>query len=223
MKDENYQVSIKPIRLTPGQVRKPELRQITELLYKGFHDYPAIKYIFPDPEERARKFNALLEFDVRYCLRVGELYVTSMNFEGMVMWLPPPPSYFASILSVLRAGLISSFFKVGFKAQSRLSAISKDLQKYRRQEAPFPHWYGGWLCVHPDHRGKGYAKILLKTKLDELYRKGIPVYGYTQKQENVKIYEKYGYEVMGERYLKGIDDEVTNVYSWSLLLRPKNH
>lgn len=53
------------------------------------------------------------------------------------------------------------------------------------------------MGVDPLYQGKGYASMLIRAKLRELDNQNLPCYLNTQNEDNVPIYEHFGFELVG--------------------------
>ncbi len=204
------------VTLKPGQLSPQQFGQLCELLNRAFFNYPFGKYAFPDPGERAWKAYALFELIVRYGLKYGQVWVTSMNFEGMVIWLPPEAPTMTNF-RMLRSGMLGVIRKVGFKSTARVLAFSDRLDKAHKEVTPFPHWCCLTIGVHPDLQGRGYGKRLLGAKIEEAGRSGVPICLETQDAGNVEMYRSFGFEVMDKSTIPGSD-----VTSWIMGWSPPN-
>ncbi len=67
----------------------------------------------------------------------------------------------------------------------------------------------GKLMVHPDFRGNGYGKMLLKEIEGYFPQKRYELFTSTRSVSNIRLYEKLGYKIFTE---KSVDDELTFVY-----------
>ena len=69
--------------------------------------------------------------------------------------------------------------------------------------------YIGKLMVHPDFRGRGFGRTLLSEI--ERYFKGsrYELFTSTRSRENIKLYQKAGYEIFDKRVVK---DELVFVF-----------
>ena len=103
MNEKKVQEKPGPVTLKPGLLSRRQLGQVCRMLNQAFFDYPFGVYAFPDPVDRAHRAYAFFELMVRYGLKYGEVSVTSMNLEGIVMWLPPEAPFMTNF-RMLRCG-----------------------------------------------------------------------------------------------------------------------
>jgi ribosomal protein S18 acetylase RimI-like enzyme len=61
-----------------------------------------------------------------------------------------------------------------------------------------PHWYMPMIGVDPSRQGQGYGSALLKAALKHCDADGLPAYLESSSPRNVPLYERHGFEVIGE-------------------------
>ena len=76
--------------------------------------------------------------------------------------------------------------------------ISEIFNSLRNEYAKFSHWYLALIAVDPLHQGKGYASRLIKAKLREIDKQNLPCYLNAQNQDNLSLYEHFGFELVGK-------------------------
>lgn len=79
-----------------------------------------------------------------------------------------------------------------------------------------PHSHLGPVAVDPDLQGRGIGSLLLADYCHRLDQTGMLSYLETDKPENVRLYERFGYEVTGEA-------DVIGVTSWFMTREPATH
>ncbi len=99
---------------------------------------------------------------------------------------PPSPSVFAQLRCL---------FGQGPRTMSRWAQVYKTLEAVHPQE---PHWYLGVLGVDPDFQGRGLGTALLNAFLRRVDSDSAPGYLETDRRENVRFYERVGFETVRE-------------------------
>ena len=61
------------------QLKYIPLNKAAEIISRAFHDDPLYAYIIPDESEREKYFPYLFKAYIWYCLKFGEVYVSSPN------------------------------------------------------------------------------------------------------------------------------------------------
>ncbi len=91
-----------------------------------------------------------------------------------------------------------------------LVRILKWRMNWKQHDPSYAHIHFGPLAVDPVHQGKGIGKALLQHFCDYANYSGKPAYLETDKNENVHLYQKFGFQVIAE-------DEVLGVPNWFML------
>lgn len=73
--------------------------------------------------------------------------------------------------------------------------VDGEIVGYLRAECGYMNIYDiGWLYIEPQHRGKGYASLLVMDFSRNMFMNGlIPHYGYAISKESARVAEKCGY------------------------------
>jgi len=111
------------------------------------------------------------------------------DFCGASLWLPP--------------GVHPDEDALGAIAQQTVTAaVREDLDNMLGQMAEShpdePHWYLPFIGVDPVHQGKGHGSALLAYALQQCDRDRLPAYLEATNSQNVKLYERYGFEAVGK-------------------------
>jgi GNAT superfamily N-acetyltransferase len=197
------------------RLSRAERRAAAETIARAFAGEAIMDFYFADASPRAgarrhERIVSLMTFALNHGLLYGEVYATSARYEGLAIWYPPTytgPSMWKDI----RSGGLALLFKTGFRGIQRMNAhIEYSLSVFRehlRQEG----WKGGgcwelWLvAVAPEHQKRGYASRLIRPVLDRIDREGTPCYLDTQREENLALYEHFGFEIVETGQLPSTD------------------
>src|SRR5262249_10541678 len=68
------------------------------------------------------------------------------------------------------------------------------------------HWHVGPIGVDPTSQGRGVGKALLESFLSTVDAQRLPAYLETDVDRNVKLYEKFGFEVIGREEINGVNN-----------------
>ena len=113
------------------------------------------------------------------------------NQLGATMWMPPGSR--GGLKGV--QGLLAAFDMVvnGVPgALGRGQAFGSVMHKATPRE---PHFYLFTIGVVPEGQGKGLGGALLRSGLAQADRAGMPTYLESSKEENIPIYQRYGFEL----------------------------
>jgi ribosomal protein S18 acetylase RimI-like enzyme len=78
--------------------------------------------------------------------------------------------------------------------EPELAAVFEELARYHPSE---PHWYLPLIGVDPSHQRKGNGAALLRETLRRCDRDHLPAYLESTNPANIRLYQAYGFEVLG--------------------------
>lgn len=190
-----------------------DARRAGEMMARAFDGDELYAALFPAADVRRAVLPPLMAFRVRYGIIYGEVYATSPALEGVAVWIRGDKSFMTPWRS-FRAGGLPLYAKIGGAAW-RMQAVERYVMALHRQHAPIPYWHLSPVAVDPRHQRKGLARRLLTAMFARLDREGLPCFLETQSDDNVTIYEKYGFAVVGEGKIPE-----TDVRHWAMLREP---
>jgi len=193
------------------RLTKNQIKAASKVLDLAFEDYPLHVAFIPNESERKKKSHYFLEFFIRYGILYGEVYATSPNLEGVVVWLHSEKADF-TMWRMIRSGILLYIFGIGTKTISRMMSVGDYLVSIHKRYASFPHLYVWYIGVNPEFQGKGYGSTLIKAMLDRADSEQLPCYLETQTEENVALWEHYGFKVIYETVIPS-----TEVKHWAML------
>jgi ribosomal protein S18 acetylase RimI-like enzyme len=203
--------SMEAIRLAAS-----ERGRAAEVLARAFQDDPAYRRIVSDGAARSRSLRALFGAVVGYSLRYGNVYTTPA-VEGAACWLAPGNTEI-TFWRMLRTGMGLQRAVARFPQESRqllLDALGY-LDEIHKRLMTRPHWYLWALGVEPTRQGQGIGGTLIQPTLARSDKEGAPCYLETQNERNVAFYQRWGFEVLAEEVVPGLE-----VRSWSMLREPR--
>lgn len=68
------------------------------------------------------------------------------------------------------------------------------------------HWHVGPIGVDPELQGRGIGKAMVAAFLDMADAQGSPAYLETDVDRNVALYEKFGFKVIGQEDISGVNN-----------------
>lgn len=179
-----------------------QLAVAAALLATSMVDNPLHRCVFGGNDARLQPllrdaFATLL----RLRLRDGRVFAASEGARllGVVAMAPPgrcqPGAAFALRMLVLlvRHGVVA-----------RLPSILRWLSAWKALDPPTPHWHLGPAAVERGRQGQGIGTRLMAALCAELDRVGGVGYLETDKEANVRLYRRGGFEVIAERDLLGV-------------------
>ncbi|MHA6793939.1 GNAT family N-acetyltransferase [Pseudonocardia bannensis] len=169
---------------------------LSRMLARAFHDDPVITWLFPDEAARLRR--ARLTFAVftgRLHLPGGGVQVAAgpdgtpaaaALWDPPGQWRTPISRMITTVPAIVRAMGRRTWFGL------RYSAATEKVHPTR------PHWYLATLGTEPALQGEGLGSRLLRARLADCDRSGVPAYLESSKPANIGYYERFGFTVTGE-------------------------
>ncbi|WAI00348.1 GNAT family N-acetyltransferase [Methanogenium organophilum] len=185
-------------------IRLPKDRIVaaSEMLVRSFFDDPKLTYILPDGDSRTEKGRHLFAFELRYGLRYGQVYATSPNLEGVATWIPSEKAAITFWRAIFCGGMALQR-GLGKETMDRLMTFSEKVDIYHKKHLPGPHCYLFFIGVDPRHQGQGYGGRLIRPMLEWLDNNRMACYLNTQNEENIGLYEHFGFRVVEQVTLPG--------------------
>jgi ribosomal protein S18 acetylase RimI-like enzyme len=188
------------------KITKKEAEKASLVLGKAFYDDPLWSQVVLDEAERKQKLPLLFEMLLRYALRYGEAYASSENLEGIVILLPYDKADM-TFWRLLRCGawrLLRTGIKLGRKTGNRLEQILAPMSKVQEEILRKGYLYLQTIGVSPELQGQGFGGKLLRAITKYADNEELRIY-LEATEENVPLYEKFGFQVVKEIKLSTID------------------
>jgi len=104
----------------------------------------------------------------------------------------------------------------GPNVEKRMGACGKASDEIHEKDAPKKHWYLTLVGVDPKYQGQGLGGKMVKFLNLQSDADNLPCYLQTTVERNPKIYERYGYKVVGEAHEMKCDGVETLQHFWSM-------
>ena len=177
------------------RIDKNNVEPAINVLSKAFRDYPLLQYYFPNDSIRERISYYFLSLAVYSGIRYGEVYATSINLEGIAIWIPSK-NYPLTLWKILRSVPISKMFGFGRYGGSKMLHFNEYIDSVHLVQTPFNHWFLQVIGISPRFQGKGFASKLLRPMLTKIDSEHLPCYLETLSEKNVSIYERFGFDII---------------------------
>ena len=166
-------------------------------LAAAFHEDPAMVYMLPDPDSRARRLARLVGWMVDQHIKIG-LVLGTPEVSAVTLWREPGRVHYHEPL-----------WHPG--ALRFLPIFGRHLPRaLRTDEGITAHLPGGeeWIYlkmagVHPDHQGKGLGGAMIRAGLALGQARGVASVLETATPSNVGLYQRLGYEILSEWDVSG--------------------
>ena len=198
------------------RVQKRDITQAGKVLADAFQDDPGWNKIFEGASNREKKLCANNEISVKFGLKYGEVYAPSDNIEGIIAWVP---ARFAEMKTwhVLCSGAWGNLFRIGLKYLRRMTPVYTPVTEFRRKYiAEHGFIYLLIFGVANRFQGKGYGRKLLDAVIQISERDGLPLLVGAGSEDNVSMYEHFGFKV-----LEKINLNVVDLPEWEMVREPR--
>jgi len=187
------------------KLQKKDIPKVGAVLADAFQHDPVWKKVFEGESKIDQKYCAFFETPIRYCLKYGEVYTISENLEGIAAWVPGDLADM-TIWRLIRSGAIRSGMKMGAKLAKKMKPVFKQLQKDRKENMKGKLFiYLLIIGVASKFQGQGFGEKLLRSLIEKSERVGIALYLETETEDNVKMYEIFGFKLVKQITLPGIN------------------
>ena len=198
------------------QVQKKDMPKVGAVLTDAFQYDPVWKIVFAGESNKEEKLLAFFETPIRYCLRYGEVYSSSENLEGIAAWVPGDLADM-TIWGMIRSGAFISGMKLGATLWKKLKPIFKQLDDDRKENMKGKlYFYLIIIGVASKFQGQGFGGKLIRALIEKSEELGTDIYLETETEDNVKLYERFGFKVAKKIILPNI-----NLPMWEMIREPK--
>jgi GNAT superfamily N-acetyltransferase len=153
----------------------------------GFVNDPVARYMWSDPEAYLTMMPKLAMAYGGKALDHASAY-TIGNYSGAALWLPPGVQPDEEQFNPIFESIVE-------EKQAELGEALERLGAFHPQE---PHWHLAMIAVDAYQQGQGFGSILMKHAINRCDEDGKMAYLESSNPRNISIYERYGFEVVGE-------------------------
>lgn len=162
--------------------------QAVQAMVLAFSRDPVMRWMYPAPHQYLTAFPEFVNAFGGRSFEHDTAYHASA-FSGVALWLPPGVHPDEEALDEVLERTVSR------KAQDHVRALLEQSERYHPSE---DHWYLPLLGVDPARQRRGYGSALLKRSLAVCDQDGKHAYLESSNPENISLYRRHGFEVMGE-------------------------
>ena len=162
--------------------------RVYAVLAMAFVNDPASRWTWPDPHTYLTTFAAIAKAFGGGAFAAGTAHVVG-DFAGAALWLPSGVHADEETMGALM------FQTAPAAMHSELFAVVEQMGSYHPTE---PHWYLPMIGIDPIQQGRGLGSELLRHALAACDRDGEPAYLESSNPKNVPLYQRHGFEVLGE-------------------------
>lgn len=196
------------------QLKNRDETTAVSTLAAAFSAYPLFPPLCPDPARRPLVIETFCRMLLRMSVTTGGAFATSCR--SAVACALPPGHEWPSQFVYLRRGIISLLWQLGWRGGRWFCKLGPGFDESRAKHlGKRPHWYLHLLGVRPEAQGKGLSRLVLKPMFDLADRHRVPIYLETMPQANVPIYQKLGFDLLGQGCLHG------GLENWEMAREPR--
>ena len=198
------------------RVQKGDIIRAGKVLADAFQQDPLWNKIYEGESDIEKRFRAHFEVPVRHCLKYGEVYAPSKDLEGVIAWVPGKYADMTA-WSIIRSGAVGAAIRMGSNASKKMGPVFKPVTDDRHEHmAMSTYLYLLVIGVDTKLQGKGFGRKLIGAAIEKSEREGLQLYLETELEENVKMYEHFGF-----RLLKRITLPIIDLPMWEMVREPK--
>lgn len=190
-------------------LRRKELEDAAQVVGRGMRDNPSNKRVFriPDGERRSIAMGHFFEPVLRGLCQRGLVLaaILSNRLVGICGMARPG---FCQPGMVEKAGILPAAV-IGNPITTPLR-ILKWVGEWARRDPSEPHWHLGPVAVEPLLQGQGIGTAMLNAFCDVVDGTDAPAYLETDRNENVRLYQRFGFNVVESVEVLG----VPNWFMW---------
>ena len=192
------------------KLTRDEKSLVVDALVDAFHDYPVMRFaLHSQGNEFEKDIRTLIGF---YCearfAKDGHVLAIREGNEFAAIALIDEAIHKRWPTLTQELALLKE--QIGESAFQRIQMYENTTAKLEPQA---PHYFLGMIAARPRYQGKGYGGALLR-RVQELSANDPASTGVclsTERQDNVSLYERFGYKVIGEV-------DVADMHSWCMFL-----
>ena len=158
------------------------------VLTLAFSVDPMARWSLPEPAKYLATFPSITKAFGGSAFGKGTAYIAD-GFTGAALWLPPGIESDEASLKRLFDENTNDDIK------EDMQRIFEEMKKFHPTE---PHWYLPIIGVDPTHQGAGIGSALMTEALRAVDRDGAIAYLESSNPENISLYQRHGFEVIGE-------------------------
>jgi hypothetical protein len=183
------------------ELRHAELKDGAHLLSRGMRDNTNNVQAFgPDPEHRKRALARMFRPALQRALVKGNVFGAFRNGEMIGLYsMTPPGRCQPKVWEKLR--MAPAIF-LGNSLTASLRVLNW-VSEWSRHDPRAPHWHFGPFAVDAQVQGRGIGSVMLGTFCARMDRQKALAYLETDKPENVRYYEKFGFATTSEALVLG--------------------
>lgn len=164
-----------------------EVEETIHALVIGFSSDPVARWSWPEPLSYVKGMANFARAYGGKAFKHESAYVCD-GFAGAALWLPPE-------VQPDEAAMQAVVDTVDPACQEDLATALEKLEDFHPDE---PYWTLPLIAVDVAHQGRGLGGMLMKHALQRCDTDGTPAYLESSNPMNISLYERHGFEIVGE-------------------------
>jgi len=160
-------------------------------LAAAFYADPVFEWLYPDAVQRRQVMGPFFGIFTDAIAPYGVSQVIG-DGAAAALWVPPGEHVVAEEDAEAFFDEINALSPADGE---RLAAVFELMDAAHPME---PCWYLNFIGVVPEEQGTGVGSALLRSSLARSDRDGVPAYLEATSPDNCRLYERFGFEVIGE-------------------------
>ncbi len=174
----------------------PEIRTATaderdaaiETLVLSFASDPFVRWMWPEPAVFLDAWKRVIPPFGCGAFDTDSAYVAP-DIRGVALWLPPGQESDGEAMEAVVGDTIP---------EERLEEVGTVMAIMEEAHPTEEHWYLPVIGCDPAFTGKGLGGALMKHALARVDAEGMPAYLESSNPRNISLYQRHGFEIMGE-------------------------
>jgi GNAT superfamily N-acetyltransferase len=170
---------------------------LASTLAAAFFDDPVLGWLLPDERGRPVRLRRFFTLALRHMGFARGTVWTCEDHVGAAICTPPGKWQLPPRVALTQGPAFWRAFGRRLPVATALQA-KMELRHERR-----PHWYVLAVAVRPERQGEGLGSALLAPTLERCDREGVLAYLEASSERSVALYERLGFENVGELRFAG--------------------
>ena len=171
-----------------GPVPASDRNHVLAVMTVAFSSDPTMRWMYPDAQAYVEHFPGFANAFGGGAFDHGTALVAE-GFGGACLWFPPGTGPDVSALGDHMVRTIPEAELAG------IVSLFEQMEGYRPDE---DHWYLPMIGVDASRQGQGIGSALMRAALETVDEAGLPAYLESSNPANITLYQRHGFEAMGE-------------------------
>lgn len=170
-------------------IGKPEDRaRLMQTIVLGFCADPMARWASPDPAVYLDRRDEFFDAFGGAAFDHGTAFVAD-DGAAVATWLPPGVDADHERMDAIMAEQTSDDRK------EEMDELFAKMEQFHPRE---PHWYLPLIAADPARQGQGLGTALMEAAIARIDADGRPAYLDSSNPRNIRLYERFGFEAVGE-------------------------